>query len=313
MEELCVALKAAAQGPDYQRLEELQSALHLYLTPDTEELRVKDIRATHDNVQCHFRHGHIGQSLDQLVEDLRAGNIDVQTGGLVLEGAYYKGAFRCIGNRRTHCLWEAFGKNSEQPVQVKVFPLWRGGRGVCPILRTELGQEFLRKFFRSNTSTSDGRYLKVHGRAKLDLRQAPQPPHGPPPLEAGPVPPPILQAPAGPTGLAISAPPQPGPLGAAGPTRWVPRAPPRPSRAIRHPPGSELIPAAGPPTGLGPQPAWYLGPPVGALGTQPTLELVQLTLQAVEERQRLLAALEANTAALSNIAATRMQLTDGSA
>jgi hypothetical protein len=95
---------------------------------------VSELRMTHDAISGVFCHGpHAGKTLTTLIDDLRSGALDPSTGHLVIEGAFYHGRFFSIANRRTHCLREAFGKSSEQMVQVRAIPL-------APGFRTELSQ-----------------------------------------------------------------------------------------------------------------------------------------------------------------------------
>jgi len=135
-------------GPEvmWRKLEE-------HLWPCQVLLTVQDLRCTHDEINWRFRNG---DSFQQLINELKARRIDLERGELLIQGAYYNGAFRSISNRRVKCLWEAFQDDPEQRVLVDVFPL-------VPYLETERRQDFLWKFHSANSTQSDGRSVVIRG------------------------------------------------------------------------------------------------------------------------------------------------------
>jgi len=141
------------------RLWDLTRALDNYLCERTKLVPISSLKATHNCISNRFRHGsHQGQSLDKLVQDLRTERLDPAQTDLGLEAAYYRGKLRCIANRRTWCLWTAFGRGTNQDFTyekralVRVLPL-------VPGIRTHSGQEFLFKFYDANSSQTDGEEL----------------------------------------------------------------------------------------------------------------------------------------------------------
>lgn len=170
MQRLFEALQELARCRGMDQCKKAFLAFEVYLKPRYEMVEVRNIRATHENISPVFRNGpHRGEPLENLVRGLRSGRVDTgERGSFPLEGTYLNGIFRSICNRRTYCLWQAFGKDSRHLVRVKVFPLAKGHR-------TELNQDFLFKFLRSLTSKNEGATLQVRRRPRdVDPRGPPR-------------------------------------------------------------------------------------------------------------------------------------------
>jgi len=145
----------------YDNVSSLRHALNWHMSEYWKVLPIADLRVTHDTISPHFRHdGHSGQPLEVLIGRLKARKLDLEGGELKIEGAYYRGTFRAITNRRVACLWEAYGPdNTEVKVMVKVLPL-------VPDFRTERNQEFLFKFAEANSNKFEGTRVSVNGRRR---------------------------------------------------------------------------------------------------------------------------------------------------
>merc|ERR1712000_460044 len=152
--EVWCALLEIQQGKPVENgyFQSLIEALDSYLRKSTKLLKVSLLKMTHDRISCRFKHGiHRGAPLEQLVRDLRSGSLDPEKKDLGLGAAFFKGKYRCITNRRTWCLWKAFGRGTpddfteQKRTLVHVYPL-------APSFQTSMGHDFLFKLYDASTS-----------------------------------------------------------------------------------------------------------------------------------------------------------------